>query len=202
MSYSNRFLRDFRPIFLAILKEKRLDPGQLALEIIDEEPRGLGIFEPAGVRAVLEQLSEDLNFLTIYTERPAYFFEFAETMYGENGLVVMILPKKRLQTAGRCGQEKNTKQMRACSLTEEDEENLRSAETCQLVLDFEWEGNCYFGQMRPGRYYIPIHKKPWKTGENLDIIIPMGYNTVIVKDMQNKQKKPGRDRFEEAFYNS
>ena len=114
----------------------------------------------------------------------------------------MILPKKRLQTAGRCGQEKNTKQMRACSLTEEDEENLRSAETCQLVLDFEWEGNCYFGQMRPGRYYIPIHKKPWKTGENLDIIIPMGYNTVIVKDMQNKQKKPGRDRFEEAFYNS
>lgn len=202
MSYSNRFLRDFRPVFLAILKEKGIEPAQLEVEIIDEESESSGIFEPAGVREVLEQLAEELNFLTIYTERPAYFFEFAETMYGENGLVVMILPKKRLQTAGRCGQEKNTKQMRACSLGEENEENVRSAETCQLVLDFEWEGNCYLGQMGPGRYYIPIHKKPWKTGENLDIIIPIGYNTVIVKDMQNKQEKPGRDRFEEAFYNS
>lgn len=177
MSYPNRFLRDFCPVFLAILKEKSIDPAQLEVEIIDEEPESRGIFEPAGVREVLEQLAEELNFLTIYTERPAYFFELAETMYGENGLVVMIFPKKRLQSAGRCGQT-------------------------QLVLDFEWEGSCYLRQMCPGRYYIPIHKKPWKTGENLDIIIPIGYNTVIVKDMQNKQEKPGRDRFEEAFYNS
>ena len=176
MSYSNRFLRDFRPIFLAILKEKRLDPGQLALEIIDEEPGGLGIFEPAGVREVLEQLSEDLNFLTIYTERPAYFYEYAETMYEENGLVVTIFPKEKLRCAANMG--------------------------IQMVLDFEWEGECYFGQMRPGRYYIPIHKKPWKMGENLDIMIPIGYNTVIVKDIPNKRKKPWGDRFEEAFYSS
>ena len=176
MSYSNRFLRDFRPIFLAILKEKRLDPGQLALEIIDEEPRGLGIFEPAGVREVLEQLSEDLNFLTIYTERPAYFYEYAETMYEENGLVVTIFPKEKLRCAANMG--------------------------IQMVLDFEWEGECYFGQMRPGRYYIPIHKKPWKMGENLDIMIPIGYNTVIVKGIYETKRKPGRDRFEEAFYSS
>lgn len=202
MSYSNRFLRDFRPVFLAILKEKAIDPAQLEVEIIDEEPDSDGIFEPTGVREVLEQLAEELNFLTIYTERPAYFFEFAETMYGENGLVVMIFPKKRLQSAFRYGQKVNSKQMRMCSVEEDIGEKARFMEAPQLVLDFEWEGSCYFGQMRQGRYYIPIHKKPWKTGENLDIIIPIGYNTVIVKDMQNKQEKPGRDRFDEAFYNS
>lgn len=177
MSYPNRFLRDFRPVFLGILKEKCIDPGQVEVEIIDEEPEGRGIFEPAGVREVLEQLAEDLNFLTIYTERPAYFYEFAETMYEENGLVVMIFPKEKMRQMAK-----------GCA--------------CQVLFDFEWEGNCHLGQIRQGRYYIPIYKKPWKSGENLDIIVPFGYNTVIVKSIQNKQKKPVHDRFEEAFYNS
>ena len=48
--------------------------------------------------------------------------------------------------------------------------------------------------------YIPIHKKPWKQGENLDIMVPIGYNTVIVKSMHHQREKLGRDRFEEAFY--
>ena len=69
-----------------------------------------------------------------------------------------------------------------------------------LVLDFEWEGQCYFNLLAQGKNYIPIHKKPWKIAENLDIIVPFGYNTVIVKSRQNKKKKPVRDRFEEAFY--
>ncbi len=205
MSYSNRFLRDFRPVFMAILKEKQIDPGQLALEIIDEEPEGRGIFEPAGVREVLEQLSEDLNFLTIYTERPAYFYEYAETMYEENGLVVTIFPKEKLRSAGNVSShssESRCGQMQICSLPEETGQKMRLAKACQMVLDFEWEGECHFGQMRQGRYYIPIHKKPWKIGENLDITIPIGYNTVIVKDIQNQRKKPWGDRFEEAFYSS
>lgn len=178
MSYSNAFLRDFRPVFLGILKEKKLPPAQVALEIIDEEPDGRGIFEPAGVREVLEQLTEDLNFLTIYTERPAYFYEFAETMYEENGLIVMLFPKRECKR----------------------QIALRAVAT--LVLDFEWEGACHFAQMQPGRYYVPIHKKPWRQGENLDIMVPIGYNTVIVKRIQEEKKKPGRDRFEEAFYSS
>lgn len=73
-------------------------------------------------------------------------------------------------------------------------------DTWKLLLDFEWEGDCYTGQMGEGRAYIPIHKKPWKQGENLDIMVPIGYNTVIVKGMQKQQEKLGRDRFEEAFY--
>lgn len=178
MSYSNVFLRNFRPIFLGILKEKKLQPGQVALEIIDEEPDGMGIFEPAGVKEVLGQLMEDLNFLTIYTERPAYFYELAETMYEENGLLVVLFPKQAW------------KRQTACK------------KSVTLVLDFEWEGACHLGQIQPGRYYIPIHKKPWKQGENLDIIVPIGYNTVIVKGIQEEKKMSRRDRFEEAFYNA
>lgn len=205
MSYSNLFLRDFCPIFLGILKEKRINPAQVEVEIIDEEPESGGIFEPADVREVLEQLADELNFLTIYTERPAYFFEFAETMYEENGLVVMLFPKDKLRRAGNVSSQSGESrygQMQICSLPEETGQKMRQAKACQLVLDFEWEGECYSGQMRPGRYYIPIHKKPWKIGENLDITIPIGYNTVIVKDIQNQRKKPWGDRFEEAFYSS
>ena len=187
MAYSNKFLRNFRPIFFGILKEKGMAPHRVEVEIIDEEPESDSIFEPVGVQEVLEQLSDDLNYLTVYTERPAYFYEFAEKMYQENGLIVMIFPKKDFFSAAKQGE----------------------GET--LVLDFEWEGSCYLSQMGPGKYYIPIHKKPWEscpkeagpgTRENLDIAIPIGYNTVIVKRVRDGRRKPKRDRFEEAFYNS
>ena len=177
MSYPNPFLRNFRPVFFAILKEKSLSLKRVELEVIDEEAEDYSAFEPADVRDVLEQLSEDLNFLTIYTERPAYFKEFAETMYEENGLIVTFFSKKQLKY-------------------------MRAESNQKLLLDFEWQGKCYEGQMCRGRYYIPIHKKPWERAENLDIIVPIGYNTVIVKGMQNRRKKPRLDRFEEAFYNS
>lgn len=181
MSYSNVFLRDFRPVFLGILNEKKLPPAQVVLEIIDEEPEGEGIFEPVGVRDVLEQLAEDLNFLTIYTERPAYFFRFAEIMYEENGLIVNIFSKSRVYGVRK-------------------KPNVGCGKVQTLILDFEWEGDCHMQQMRYGKFYVPIHKKPWEKGENLDIRVPIGYNTVIVKGIQNKRKKPRRDRFEEAFY--
>lgn len=177
MSYPNEFLRNFRPVFFAILKEKHLSLERVELEVIDEESKDYSIFEPADVRDVLEQLADDLNFLTIYTERPAYFKEFTETMYEENGLIVALFPKKQLRYANtKCNQK--------------------------LLLDFEWEGKTYRERMSRERYYIPIHKKPWEKAENLDIIVPFGYNTVIVKDIQNGRKEPERDRFEEAFFNS
>lgn len=177
MSYSNEFLRNFRPIFFAILKEKGISPKRMELEVIDEEEASFSLFEPADVRDVLRQLSDDLNFLTIYTERPAYFAEFAETMYEENGLIVTFFPKKQLRI--------------------DESEGIP-----KMVLDFEWEGKCYERQIGPGKCYIPIHKRPWERAENLDIIVPIGYNTVIVKGIQNRKRKPERDRFEAAFYNS
>lgn len=191
MSYSNEFLRNFRPIFFGILKERGIAPERVELEVIDEESGQGSMFEPADVRDVLEQLADDLNFLSIYTERPAYFYEFAERMYEENGLVVMLWSKRELSAAGQ-----RTGNARRGGHTPVD----RRMDTWKLLLDFEWEGDCYFGQMGEGRAYIPIHKKPWKQGENLDIMVPIGYNTVIVKGMQKQQEKLGRDRFEEAFY--
>ena len=144
MSYPNAYLRDFVPVLGQILKEKQIAPEKLHLEIIDEESEEKSIFEPVGVDEVLDQLADELNHLTVYTDRPGV---------GDT-----------------------------------------------LVLDFEWEGQCYFNLLAQGKNYIPIHKKPWKIAENLDIIVPFGYNTVIVKSRQNKKKKPVRDRFEEAFY--
>lgn len=193
MSYSNAFLQNFRPVFFGILKERGIRPERVELEVIDEESERGSMFEPVDVRDVLEQLGEDLNFLSIYTERPAYFYEFAERMYEENGLVVMLFSKRELFPMVR--QHFDIVDNRwECGM---DGGNIC---TWKMVLDFEWEGACYSGQMGAGRSYIPIHKKPWKQGENLDIIVPIGYNTVIVKGMQNQRKKLGRDRFEEAFY--
>lgn len=201
MSYSNEFLRNFRPVFFGILLEKQIQPERVELEIIDEEGEGLSVFEPAGVQEVLEQLAGDLNFLTIYTKRPAYFYPFAETMYEENGLIVRIFPKEMLHKTACAHKVSRTKEMQKHGGDMgKKSRTCFAADTWQLVLDFEWEGKCYTGQMRPGRYYIPIHKKPWEQAENLDIMVPIGYNTVIVKSLQDKRKKPGQDRLEAAFY--
>lgn len=194
MSYANEFLRNFRPIFYSILKEKKIPPEKAELFIIDEEPEDHSIFEPADVLDVLEQLAPDLNFLTIYTERPVYFTEYAETMYEENGLIVSIFSKCHLKNGD--GKKNVYRDLRSCEV------NGRPEAIPKLVLDFEWEGKCYDGQIRPGRCYIPIHKKPWEIGENLDIRVPIGYNTVIVKGIQNQRKEPEQDRFETAFYSS
>lgn len=198
MSYSNIFLTDFTPVFQGILKAKGMAPEKLELAVIDEEPENYSMFEPADVGDVLQQLSPELNSLTIYTDRPAYFKEFTEIMYEENGLVVMLFSKKELFTQGAW------KQKASCGKTMESEENLwknsRTDSACRLILDFEWEGSCHISRLSRWKNYIPIHKKPWKIAENLDIIVPIGYNTVIVKDIQMAKEKPVRDRFEEAFY--
>lgn len=192
MSYSNIFLRDFKPIFTEILKVKGIKPERVELEVIDEEPEDFCAFEPADAKDVLEQLAADLNFLSIYTERPAYFKEFAETMYEENGLIVTIFSKKNLMK----GTDYRLKGYRGSEFAKG-----RGKAICQkLMLDFEWEGRSYEGQMGRGRHYIPIHKKPWEIAENLDIMVPIGYNTVIVKKAQTIEEQQERDRFEAAFY--
>ena len=135
------------------------------------------MFEPAGALEVLEQIGDDVNTLTIYTDRVAYFRKFAETMYEKNGLVSLIVSKKRLGLA---------KKTVGCSSI--------------FLFDFEWNSAFYEKQIALGKHYIPIHKKAWRTAENLDIAVPIGYNTVIVKSMHHQREKLGRDRFEEAFY--
>lgn len=191
MSYSNEFLADFTPVFKAILKEKKIAMERLELVIIDEEPDGGSIFEPADVGDVLGQLGQELNALTIYTDRPEYFEEFVQDMFEENGLVVMVFPKWELKQPGRQNKMPVGQSVPQASC---------SAGTQKLILDFEWEGECCYSQIGHGRSYIPIHKRPWRQAENLDIMVPFGYNTMIVKNMQMTGRKPVYDRFEEAFY--
>ena len=59
---------------------KDVKPERAVVEVIDEEQEGAGMFEPAGALEVLEQSGDDVNTLTIYTDRAAYFWEFVETM--------------------------------------------------------------------------------------------------------------------------
>lgn len=99
MYFSNEFLYDFKPVYEGILAAKSVKPECAIVEVIDEEPDGAGMFEPAGTLDVLEQIGDELNALTIYTDRPAYFHEFAETMYEKTGLVSLIVSKKRLGLA-------------------------------------------------------------------------------------------------------
>lgn len=202
MSYSNEFLQNFRPIYVSILKAKQLRPERVEIEVIDEETEEYSIFEPADVRDVLMQLSSDMNFLTIYTERPVYFGQFTETMYEENGLVVQLFSKVCLKSGGsKSGGYPDGEGRSGFGSENSRQTNFRSGSgNAKVILDFEWEGKCYDGQMKAGSYYIPIHKKLWETAENLDIVVPIGYNTVIVKRIWNKTKKPRRDRLEEAFY--
>ena len=176
MSYSNPFLADFTPVFHGILKAGGLSEKQLELVVIDEETENFSLFERADVKDVLNQLGGELNLLTIYTDRFAYFSEYARRMYEENGLLVMLFSKKELSR----------------------EKGSKTGE--KLILDFEWEGTCHTFLMGPTKCYIPIHKKPWKIAENLDIIIPVGYNIVIVKNNNPEGNRPQKDRFEAAFY--
>lgn len=178
MTYTNPFLIDFLPVFLGLLEAKNINPAQMELIIWDEEPGGRHLFERADTKDVLWQLGPELNALTIYTDRREYFKSFVQQMEEEHGLMTALLSKKRKKGASL----------------------MQSVRACAVVLDFEWEGSCEIGQISRKCSYVPIHKKPWKIGENLDILVPFGYNTVIVKRKLTYEKKFVNDRFEEGFY--
>lgn len=129
--------RDFRPLLI--------DTDTPPESLLDEDPAAV----------VLEQLSEDLNFLRISSDRPAYFSDYIHRMYEESGLVVQILPK---------GQD--------------------MLDDINVILDLEVKGDCPRNYMREHILYIPVFKRKWNHAgslQNLDISIPIGYNTVIVK---------------------
>lgn len=151
----NPYLPKLRSIMEQLLPMYQLSYRDFRPMLIDTDtpPESLLDEDPAAV--VLEQLSEDLNFLRISTDRPAYFSEYIHRMYEESGLVVQMLPK-----------------------------NLEPLEDINVILDLEEKGDCPRNYMREHILYIPVFKRKWNhTGNlrNLDISIPIGYNTVIVK---------------------
>ena len=178
MAFENPYLVDFAPIFFAVIREKGINPAKVELIIFDERADEHRLFERADVLDVLNQLSDEINALTIYTDRPEYFAGFAERAYEEAGLVAVLAPKKE----------------------QKDVVRQRCDDRIGVILDFEWRGACHDLSKNACNGYIPIHKKPWGIRENLDILVPFGYNTVIVKGKYTNDRRFVSDRFEEGFY--
>ena len=78
---------------------------------------------------------------------------FRDEMYEENGLIVQQIPKSaRRQARGN------------------------------VILDFERNsGYAPDHAASPEAIYMPIYKRPWEIRENLDILVPVGYNTLVVE---------------------
>lgn len=148
----NPYLPQLWYLLKQILQEKQLPLREMRLLILDTDRPPESLLTEDDVSLVLAQMSEDLNFLTIWTDRPAYFEDYVETMYEENGLLV--------QVEGKRGQGRSE---------------------FHVLLDFEQKGGIRNIPLKEPSLYISIYKKSWETAENLDICIPIGYNTVIVK---------------------
>lgn len=148
----NPFLVYFRKIIEQILEKYQISYGEFRPLLLDRDSEPESMLSQDDVALVLEQISEDLNFLRIATERPAYFSDYIEKMYEENGLVVQLETKTDFSLAG-----------------------------VNVVLDMEQKSGLCRECINEKMHYIPIYKKPWNQGENLDISVPIGYNIVIVK---------------------
>lgn len=123
------------------------------------------------VDSVLQQLTPELNRMIIRTGRPAYFEEFVQTMYEENGLIIQLEEKSCEPFPKGC-----------------------------FVMDFELWGEPLQRMFREDIFYLPIYRKPWEIAENLDILVPIGYNTVIVKGAVTASGLSADDWMENEFY--
>ncbi len=148
----NPFLPHFREILEQILTRCGLSYRNFCPLILDRDTEPESMLSEDDVELVLEQISGDLNFLRIATERPVYFSYYIEKMYEENGLIVQLEDKKEF-----------------------------SMEGVNVVLDMEQKGEMRRECIQENIHYIPVYKKPWNHGQNLDISVPIGYNTMIVK---------------------
>lgn len=148
----NPFIPRFREVLERVLALYSINYQEFCPLLIDTDTPQESMLLEDDVEMMLEQISGDLNFLRIATERPAYFSHYIERMYEENGLIVQLEDKTRF-----------------------------SVEGINVVLDMEEKGELHRECIQENIHYIPLYKKSWNHRENLDISIPIGYNTVIVK---------------------
>ena len=174
----NPYLPRIREIVEQILQIKDIPYGEFYPVFIDGSD-SLQCLEAA------KALSFDLNRLLIFTEKPAYFSQFAENMYEEQGLIVEIFPKTDTITGMILGQKWMG----------------------NVVLDFEQPARNNRSYVMKEKIYIPIFKRCWECTEhpsenarNLDIAVPIGYNTVIVSIGEQQEMRPCLDKFERAFW--
>lgn len=153
--WENPYVHKLRMILEQVLSRYHLSYREFRPLLIDTDTPPESLLDEDQVEVLLEQISEDLNFLRIVTDRPAYFADYIQRMYEDDGLVVQVCPK--------------------------GEDILADV---NVVLDMEQQGECPIKKLREDMLYIPLYKRQWRPVENmgnLDISIPIGYNTVIVK---------------------
>lgn len=158
----NPYLPQFRNIVDQVLAKRKIAYRDFAPICIDEEKPELLLMEE-DIFTVLDELERDLNALTIITDRPEFFASYAAHMEEENGLLVSVLKKSGISFEAPFTFPGN------------------------VILDFERHGHFCTPEKTDGCCYIPIYKIPWRSGENLDIRVPIGYNTVIVKGLDRRE---------------
>ena len=167
----NPYLPQLKEILDSILKKKKLSYEKMVLVVIDG-------YEIDNVLLAIRCIGSELNRLIVLTDRAAYFENISEKLYEEQGLIVEFFPKTIEKIA---------------VLGEEETKG-------NLILDFE-TGSERQEEIKFGRkIYIPVFKRPWEDAGNLDITVPIGYNTVIVKNIKTVHKQRGEDKVEQAWY--
>lgn len=168
-TYRNPFVFYMYDIITQVIKQKQISYRNLELIIIDAEE---DYYEDRDdIRIVLNDLSYQLNYLMVLTDRPEMYESFCDRMYEENGLIV--------QTA---------------------QKSARRGKRGNFVIDFERSGGISAENMiYSNAIYLPIYKKPWEIGENLDIIVPVGYNTLIVNGIFLSQPEEGSPKECDSF---
>lgn len=150
MTYQNPYIIYMYAIIERVICMKKLSFQKLELVIIDAEENQNQ--DDDDIQTVLYGLEQRLNYLLLITDRPDRYESYMDEMYEENGLIVQQLPKSaRRQARGN------------------------------LILDFERSGGI-LGEsaINSNAVYLPIYKRPWEISENLDILVPVGYNTLVV----------------------
>lgn len=171
--------RSFYPVILDLDDPQENLPDTFSLEMDNSEAEAIAKYELETelvrlgdqMNEVLALLAPGLNRLLIRTNRPAYFADFVQTMYEEAGLPVQL--------------EENGKQPFPPGST---------------VLDFGTSDTIDGNGLREDILYLPIYKKTWEITANLDIVVPIGYNTVIVKGAIPREEESAPDWFEREFY--
>lgn len=152
LTYQNPCISKMRSIVEHVIAEREVTFQKLELVILDAGSEQ-NMQDDFDIQDTLSQLAFGLNYLLLVTDRPDFFENFVSDMYEENGLIVQQVEKS------------------VCK-------NVRG----NLVLDFERAGEIPKENMlRPGVIYVPVYKKPWEIGENLDIKVPVGYNTLVIE---------------------
>lgn len=167
----NPYLPFLREIMEQILEKRNISYAQFSPIFIDGDDSKAPLL-------AAELLGRDLNRLTILTNRPAYFEEYADNMYEEQGLIAEFLPKNRE------------------TLSAIDTDRLRG----NVILDFEPNTTSSYGGTIRKKLYLPVFKRPWEDVGDLDIMVPIGYNTMTVRIRQTVKKPSYSDKFERAFY--